>query len=277
MEPTVRRRHSSEPTSITGKPSGAPWRTACEVCRSAITSLAPDELNTASISVAVYELLIGTATRPARSTPKYDVTNSRLLPSTIATYLANVKPASRLPVDHAAFRDAEENVRRMTKKFLESKGTRTPASYHKELGKIMWDYCGMARNKKGLEKALQLLPELRENYWKNVRVLGEEGGWNQSLESAGRVADFIELGELMCRDALTREESCGGHFREEYQYTGADPETQQGLVNPGDVKRRDDQFAHVSAWEFGGEGRAPVLNKEPLVYEEVKMSTRSYK
>jgi succinate dehydrogenase / fumarate reductase flavoprotein subunit len=200
-----------------------------------------------------------------------------VLPSTIATYLANVKPASRLPVDHAAFRDAEENVRRMTKKFLESKGTRTPASYHKELGKIMWDYCGMARNKKGLEKALQLLPELRENYWKNVRVLGEEGGWNQSLESAGRVADFIELGELMCRDALTREESCGGHFREEYQYTGADPETQQGLVNPGDVKRRDDQFAHVSAWEFGGEGRAPVLNKEPLVYEEVKMSTRSYK
>jgi len=200
-----------------------------------------------------------------------------VLPSTIATYLANVKPSNRLPVDHAAFRDAEENVRRMTRNFLENKGTRTPASFHKELWRIMWDYCGMARNKKGLEKALQLLPELRESYWKNVRVLGDEGGWNQSLETAGRVADFIELGELMCRDALEREESCGGHFREEYQYTAADPETQQGLVNPGDVKRRDDQFAHVSAWEFGGVGRAPVLNKEPLVYEEVKMSTRSYK
>ena len=135
----------------------------------------------------------------------------------------------------------------------------------------------MARNKSGLERGIKLISELREEYWKSVNVLGESSDWNQSLEQAGRIGDFIELGELMCRDALHREESCGGHFREEYQYTPNDPETKQGLVNPGDVKRRDDQFAHVSAWEFAGEGKAPVLNKEPLVYEEVHMSTRSYK
>jgi succinate dehydrogenase / fumarate reductase flavoprotein subunit len=108
-------------------------------------------------------------------------------------------------------------------------------------------------------------------------VSGEAGEWNQSLEQAGRVGDFIELGELMCRDALMREESCGGHFREEYQYTAADDEVKKGIVNAGDVKRRDDQYAFVAAWEYAGTGKAPVLNKEPLDYEEVKMSTRSYK
>jgi succinate dehydrogenase / fumarate reductase flavoprotein subunit len=142
----------------------------------------------------------------------------------------------------------------------------------------MWEHCGMARNKAGLEKGIQAIAALREEYWKQVKVSGEEGEWNQSLEQAGRVADFFELGELLCRDALMREESCGGHFREEYQYTATDPETQQGLVNPGDVKRRDDQFAFVAAWEYAGApDKAPILNKEPLVYEEVKMSTRSYK
>lgn len=200
-----------------------------------------------------------------------------VLPATISGYLATQKPDKRPKTDHAAFTQAEEEVRNMTKIFLSSKGKRTPASFHKELGKIMWEHCGMARTKAGLEKALQLLPALREEYWKNVSVLGGELEWNQSLEQAGRVADFIELGELMCLDALTREESCGGHFREEYQYTKDDPETQQGLVNPGDVKRRDDEFAHVSAWEFSGLGKKPVLNKEPLIYEEVHMSTRSYK
>lgn len=111
-----------------------------------------------------------------------------------------------------------------------------------------------------------------------MKVLGEPDGLNQPLEKAGRVADFIELGELMCRDALMREESCGGHFREEYQYTANDPEVQQGVVNIGDVKRRDDQFAFVAAWEYAGApDKAPILNKEPLIYEEVKMSTRSYK
>ena len=141
----------------------------------------------------------------------------------------------------------------------------------------MWEYCGMARTQAGLEKGIGLLRNLREEYRTNLHVSGGATEWNQSLEKAGRVGDFIELGELMCRDALMREESCGGHFREEYQYTQADPEVQQGLVNPGDVKRRDDAFAFVAAWEFAGAGRDPVLNREPLVYEEVKMSTRSYK
>ncbi|MFM1769820.1 MAG: Fumarate reductase flavoprotein subunit [Verrucomicrobiota bacterium] len=200
-----------------------------------------------------------------------------VLPATIATYLAEVKPAQRPGPDHAAFAEAEANVQGLTRQWLECRGKRTPASFHKQLGLLMWEHCGMARNKAGLEKAIQAISALREEYAKNVNVLGEAGEWNQSLEKAGRVADFIELGELMCRDALHREESCGGHFREEYQYTKDDPETQQGLVNPGDVKRRDDQFAYVAAWEYAGAGRAPVLNKEPLVYEEVKMSTRSYK
>lgn len=200
-----------------------------------------------------------------------------VLPSTIATYLATVKPGSRPKVDQAEFKEAEESVRSMTRHFLGSKGKRTPSSFHKELGKIMWEYCGMARNKAGLEKAIQLISALREEYRTNLMVSGAENEWNQSLEVAGRVADFIELGELMCRDALMREESCGGHFREEYQYTGADPEVQQGLVNSGDVKRRDDQFAFVAAWEHAGAVKAPVLNREPLLYEEVKMSTRSYK
>jgi succinate dehydrogenase / fumarate reductase flavoprotein subunit len=200
-----------------------------------------------------------------------------VLPATISGYLAGQNPGSRPATDHAAFGQAEENVRGLTRRLLENRGQRTPDSFHKELGRLMWDHCGMARNQAGLEKGISLISALREEYWKNVKVLGEGGEWNQALEKAGRVADFFELGELMCRDALMREESCGGHFREEYQYTAKDPEVQQGQVNPGDVKRRDDQFAFVAAWEFAGEGRAPILNKEPLVYEEVKMSTRSYK
>ncbi len=200
-----------------------------------------------------------------------------VLPSTIATYLATVKPGARPSADSAAFTAAEKEVRAGIAAMVGSKGTRTPASFHKELGRIMWEHCGMARNKAGLEKGIARIAALREEYGKNLRVPGQENGWNQSIEQAGRVGDFIELGDLMCRDALMREESCGGHFREEYQYTAADSEVQQGLVNPGDVKRRDDEFAFVAAWEYAGAGKAPVLNKEPLVYEEVKMSTRSYK
>jgi succinate dehydrogenase / fumarate reductase, flavoprotein subunit len=200
-----------------------------------------------------------------------------VLPATISGYLASQKPAARPATDHAAFRQADENVRGLTQRMLGRKGKRTPASFHKELGRLMWEYCGMARNAAGLQKGIQLISELREEFWKNVNVSGAELDLNQSLEKAGRVADFLELGELICRDALHREESCGGHFREEYQYTHADPEVKQGLVNPGDVKRRDDQFAYVGAWEFAGEGKTPVLNKEPLVYEDVHMSTRSYK
>ena len=200
-----------------------------------------------------------------------------VLPATISSYLATQKPDQRPSADAPAFRASEEALRADIGRMLSGKGKRTPDHFHKELGRIMWEHCGMARTRAGLEEAIRLLRALREEYRTNLRVPGESEGWNQSLEKAGRVGDFIELGELMCRDALMREESCGGHFREEYQYTPADPEVQQGLVNPGDVKRRDDQFAFVGAWEYAGADRDPVLNKEPLVYEEVKMSTRSYK
>jgi len=201
-----------------------------------------------------------------------------VLPATISGYLAGQNPGKRPATDSAPFKEAEENVQSLTKRMLGNRGKRTPDSFHKELGRLMWEHCGMARNAAGLEKGIKAIAALREEYWKNVNVLGEANDWNQSLEKAGRVADFIELGELMCRDALMREESCGGHFREEYQYTPEDPETKQGLVNPGDVKRRDDQFAFVAGWEYAGApDKVPILNKEPLVYEEVKMSTRSYK
>jgi succinate dehydrogenase / fumarate reductase flavoprotein subunit len=201
-----------------------------------------------------------------------------VLPSTITTYLANVKAGGRPATDRGEFKQAEEEVQKFTRQVTSSNGKRTPDSFHKQLGKIMWDYCGMARSATGLQKGIQLIGDLREEYRTNVKALGEPDGWNQPLEKAGRVADFIELGELMCRDALMREESCGGHFREEYQYTPNDVEVQQGVVNSGDVKRRDDQFAFVAAWEYAGApDKAPILNKEPLIYEEVKMSTRSYK
>lgn len=200
-----------------------------------------------------------------------------VLPATISNYLATQSPAKRPPVSHAVFSDVETDVRNRIQRHIDGNGKRTPGSYHKELGKIMWEYCGMARNRAGLEKALGLLGNLREEYRQNLHVSGEAAEWNQSLESAGRVEDFIELGELMCRDALEREESCGGHFREEFQYTKDDPEVRGGLVNPGDVKRDDARFAHVAAWEFAGPDRPPIRNREELKYEEVKMSTRSYK
>jgi succinate dehydrogenase / fumarate reductase flavoprotein subunit len=155
-----------------------------------------------------------------------------VLPYTIGDYLASTK-LEKVDTSHAEFRAAEQAVRDRQNKFLGIKGKRTVDSFHKELGKVMWDYCGMARDREGLEKA-------------------------------GRVADFIELGELMCRDALDREESCGGHFRTEYQ-------------EEGEAKRNDDAYAYVAAWEYAGEGKDPILNKEPLVYENVHLSTRSYK
>lgn len=200
-----------------------------------------------------------------------------VLPATLSGYLATQSPAKRPAMAHDAFKEAEDNVRNLTRRLLGQKGRRTPDSFHKQLGQILWEGCGMARNQTGLEKGIQEIATLRDEYWQNVKVAGDENDWNQSLERAGRIADYMELGELMCRDALHREESCGGHFREEYQYTPADAEVQQGIVNPGDVKRRDDQFAYVAGWEYAGEGKSPVLNKEPLVYEAVHMSTRSYK
>jgi succinate dehydrogenase / fumarate reductase flavoprotein subunit len=188
-----------------------------------------------------------------------------VIPSTVATYLATLKPGERPSTDAPEFKQAEENVRGTTKRLLGSNGKRTADSFHKELGKIMWDNCGMGRNAARLEKALKLIPELREKFWKDVKVTGSETELNQTLERAGRIADFMELAELMCLDALKREESCGGHFREEHQHPD------------GEAKRDDAHFAFVSAWEYAGPGKAPVLNQEPLVYEEVKMSTRSYK
>ena len=187
-----------------------------------------------------------------------------VLPYTIGNYLASVKPEKVDVNTHPAFTDAVRAVKQQGETLLGIKGKRTVDSFHKELGKIMWDKCGMARTREGLEEALQRIPALREEFWQNVNVPGSGASLNQSLEKAGRVADFLELGELMCRDALHREESCGGHFRVEYQ-------------DEGEAKRNDDEFAYVAAWEWTGAGQAQRLLKEPLVYENVKMATRSYK
>ncbi|WP_306520046.1 fumarate reductase/succinate dehydrogenase flavoprotein subunit [Gemmatimonas sp.] len=186
-----------------------------------------------------------------------------VLPYTIGDYLAGTKLES-VDNSHPEFRAAEQAVRDRQAKFLAINGKRTVDSFHKELGKIMWDYCGMARDREGLTKAIGIIQNLKQEFWQNVNVPGSGDSLNQSLEKAGRVADFIELGELMCRDALNREESCGGHFRTEYQ-------------EEGEAKRNDDDFAYVAAWEYAGEGKDPILNKEPLEYENVKLSTRSYK
>ena len=188
-----------------------------------------------------------------------------VLPYTIGQYLAEVGPDDRTDTNSAEFVGTEETVRAQIDKLLSIKGKRTPTSFHRELGQIMWDKCGMARSKAGLEAAIKKIPELRAEFWDNLNVPGENGSLNQSLEQAGRVADFLEFGELMCRDALQREESCGGHFREEHQT----PE--------GEAKRDDENFSFVGAWEYKGENLTPELHKENLVYEEVKMTQRSYK
>jgi len=188
-----------------------------------------------------------------------------VIPYTIGDYLATQKPGSRPSPDGVEFRGAEENVTAMTKRFLANQGKEPVSHFHKRLGKIMWEFCGMARTKEGLEKAVQQIPALREEFWANVRVPGSADTLNQSLEQAGRVADFLELGELMCRDALTREESCGGHFREEHQHPD------------GECKRDDTNFGHAAAWEYQGPDKTPLRNVEPLNYEFVKMSVRNYK
>jgi succinate dehydrogenase / fumarate reductase flavoprotein subunit len=187
-----------------------------------------------------------------------------VIPYTISHYLAGTK-LEKVTTSHPEFRKAEEEVTGRIKTLLSIKGQRTVDSFHKELGKLMWEFCGMGRNEKGLQTALQKIPALREEFWRNLRVLGENEEINQSLEKAGRLADFLELGELMCLDALERRESCGGHFREEWQ-------TQEGEA------RRDDQnFCHVAAWEYAGEDKKPIRNVEPLNFEYVPLATRSYK
>ena len=187
-----------------------------------------------------------------------------ILPNTIGDYLATAKP-EKVDTSHSAFKAAERQVAEMTKEFLSIKGKRTVASFHRELGKVLWDYCGMSRNKEGLETAIKKIRELRAEFWRDVNVPGSDVELNQALEKAGRVADFMELAELMCVDALHRRESCGGHFREESQT----PE--------GEALRDDENFAYVAAWEYAGERESPTLNKEPLVFENVKLSQRSYK
>jgi succinate dehydrogenase / fumarate reductase flavoprotein subunit len=188
-----------------------------------------------------------------------------VIPYTIGDYLAQQKPGSRPATDRTEFRQAEDNVTGLTKRLLDNPGKEPVSHFHKRLGKIMWENCGMARNRERLEKALQLIPALREEFWAGVKVPGSAATLNQSLEQAGRVADYMELGELLCRDALTREESCGGHFREEHQYPD------------GECKRDDANFGHAAAWEYQGDGQAPLRNVEPLNYEFTKMSVRSYK
>jgi succinate dehydrogenase / fumarate reductase flavoprotein subunit len=188
-----------------------------------------------------------------------------VIPYTIGDYLATQKPGSRPSPDSQEFKDAEQNVRSITDRLLNTKGKQTVSYFHKKLGQIMWKGCGMARTAESLKEALAEIPKLREEFWRDVNIPGSGDTLNQSLERAGRVADFLELGELMCLDALTREESCGGHFREEHQYPD------------GECKRDDVNFAHVAAWEFQGEGQPPLRNTEPLVYEAVKMSLRNYK
>ncbi|MBS1969097.1 MAG: fumarate reductase/succinate dehydrogenase flavoprotein subunit [Bdellovibrionales bacterium] len=186
-----------------------------------------------------------------------------VLPYTIGNYLASNK-FEKVTTDHASFKDASKAVTDEINKLMNIKGNRTVESFHKELGHIMWEYCGMGRNEAGLKKALELIPKLREEFWKNVRVPGEANYLNPELEKAGRVADFLELGELMCRDALERRESCGGHFREEYQ-------------EDGEAKRDDVNFSHVAAWEWNGPNKPQTRHIEELKFENVKLATRSYK
>jgi succinate dehydrogenase flavoprotein subunit len=187
-----------------------------------------------------------------------------VLPNTIGDYLASTR-FDKIETSHAAVRDAEAGVERGTRRLLATKGTRSVESYHRELGRIMWEDCGMGRTAPGLKHALAEIPTLREKFWSDVKVPGTGEELNQSLERAGRVADFFELAELMCLDALQRNESCGGHFREEYQT----PE--------GEAARDDAAYSYAAAWEFQGVGNSPVLHKEPLHFEYVHPSQRSYK
>ncbi len=187
-----------------------------------------------------------------------------ILPYTIGHYFASAKQA-KPDTNHPEFKKALDGTQGLTKRLLGINGQRSVTSFHRELGKLMWENCGMARSEASLKAALERIPQLRAEFWKNVKVTGENGSLNQDLEAAGRVADFLEFAELLCLDALTRNESCGGHFRVEYQ------------TSEGEAQRDDEHFSFVSAWEYQGPDRPPVLHQEPLVYEEVHMSTRSYK
>jgi succinate dehydrogenase / fumarate reductase flavoprotein subunit len=188
-----------------------------------------------------------------------------IAPYTVADYLAGLLGQKPLPVDHPAFQQARCEVEDRVKRLLSVGGSRSPDWFHRHLGKIMWDNCGMARDAEGLQKAIHDIVALRDEFYRDVRVLGNGDTFNQSLEKAGRVADFLEFAELVCRDALHRNESCGGHFRTEYQ------------TEDGEALRDDEHYAYVGAWEFTGVGNEPVLHKEPLEFEYVHPTQRSYK
>jgi len=188
-----------------------------------------------------------------------------VLPYTVPNYLAGMLGDPVVPTDDPAFTEAEAGVRDHVARLLSVKGTRSVDHFHRELGKIMWDHCGMARSQASLEKALGEIPALRQEFDKDLRLLGSADTLNQALEKAGRVADYFDLAELMCRDALQREESCGGHFRVEHQ------------TEDGEALRNDDDFTHVAAWEWTGDPSAPVRHTEPLQFEYVKLAQRSYK
>jgi succinate dehydrogenase / fumarate reductase flavoprotein subunit len=187
-----------------------------------------------------------------------------IAPYTIADYLAGAK-LQKADTNHPAFAEAENEVRQRIQRFLNIRGSRSVDSFHRELGHIMWELCGMERTDASLREALAKIPALREEFWQNVNVLGTNEEMNQQLEKAGRVADFLELGELLCIDALHRTESCGGHFRAESQ------------TPDGEALRDDEHFSYVAAWKFTGVNDAPELYKEPLEFEYVHPSQRSYK
>jgi succinate dehydrogenase / fumarate reductase, flavoprotein subunit len=201
-----------------------------------------------------------------------------VLPQTIGHFLSQTNSSEKVSPDHEAFKDSENQVKAELKTILDIKGSTSVDTIHKKLGRIMWDNCGMSRNEAGLKKALEEIPKLREQFWNDVFVPGEQSGVNPELEKAGRVADFLELGELMCLDALERKESCGGHFRDEYQ------------TSEGEAQRDDTEFCHVAAWEYqessktstaqkprSSESLKPLCHKESLSFDSVTLSTRSYK
>jgi succinate dehydrogenase / fumarate reductase flavoprotein subunit len=187
-----------------------------------------------------------------------------ILPVTISSFLSGEIRTPKIPVTSPEFDEAEKSARERIEKLLSIRGKQTAASFHKRLGKIMWDYCGMTRNEEGLKKAREMVRELRKEFWFDLTVTGEGEDLNQQLEKAGRVADFLELAELMIIDALDRKESCGAHFREESQ------------TPDGEAKRIDSEYSYVAAWEYNGEDD-PILNKEPLKFEFVELKERSYK
>jgi succinate dehydrogenase / fumarate reductase flavoprotein subunit len=188
-----------------------------------------------------------------------------ILPNTISNYLADEIRVPKISTDKPEFEATEKEAVERLKKLISIKGKQTAASFHKRLGKIMWDYCGMVRNEEGLKKALVQIKELKEEFWRDLNVPGTYSELNMELEKAGRVADYFELTELLVTDALNRKESCGAHFREEYQ------------TADGEALRNDDEYTYVAAWEYAGEGKPHILHKEELKFEEVEMKVRSYK